>query len=114
MDIEMTFEIGLTLGIIVMALVLFATEKLRVDLIALIVLLLAAITGLVSKDEVFSGFANPCSDYHLGSLYCFWGAFQDRSGRHTWVVHFTPVGYRGSKSHRRDHAGLRHFVSLYE
>jgi di/tricarboxylate transporter len=59
MDIAMTFEIGLTLGIIVMALVLFATEKLRVDLIALIVLLVASITGLVSKDEVFSGFANP-------------------------------------------------------
>ena len=55
----MTVEIGLTLGIIVMALVLFATEKLRVDLIALIVLLVAAITGLVSKEEVFSGFANP-------------------------------------------------------
>jgi len=55
----MTFEIGLTLGIIVMALVLFATEKLRVDLIALIVLLLASITGLVPKEDVFSGFANP-------------------------------------------------------
>ena len=55
----MTFEIGLTLGIILMALVLFATEKLRVDLIALIVLLLASITGLVPKDDVFSGFANP-------------------------------------------------------
>jgi len=54
----MTFEIGLTLGIIVMALVLFATEKLRVDLVALIVLLLVAITGLVRKEEVFSGFAN--------------------------------------------------------
>ena len=45
----MTFEIGLTLGIIIMALVLFATEKLRVDLVALIVLLLVAITGLVLK-----------------------------------------------------------------
>jgi di/tricarboxylate transporter len=55
----MTFEIGLTLGIIIMALVLFATEKLRVDLIALIVLLLVSITGLVPKEEVFSGFANP-------------------------------------------------------
>jgi di/tricarboxylate transporter len=42
-----------------MAMVLFATEKLRVDLIALIVLLVAAITGLVSKEEVFAGFANP-------------------------------------------------------
>jgi di/tricarboxylate transporter len=59
MDTTMTFEIGLTLGIIVMAMVLFASEKLRVDLIALIVLLLASITGLVPKEEVFSGFANP-------------------------------------------------------
>ena len=54
----MTFDIGLTLGIILMALVLFATEKLRVDLIALIVLLLVSITGLVPKEEVFLGFAN--------------------------------------------------------
>jgi di/tricarboxylate transporter len=51
-------EIALTLGIILMALVLFATEKLRVDLIALIVLLAVSITGLVSKEEVFLGFAN--------------------------------------------------------
>ncbi|HSF82812.1 MAG TPA: SLC13 family permease, partial [Anaerolineales bacterium] len=55
----MTLEIGITLGIIFMALVLFATEKLRVDLIALIVLLLVSITGLVNKEEVFAGFANP-------------------------------------------------------
>jgi len=55
----MTFEIGLTLGIILMALILFATDKLRVDLIALIVLLLVSITGLVHKEQVFSGFANP-------------------------------------------------------
>ncbi len=54
----MTLEIGLTLGIIFMALVLFATEKLRVDLIALIVLLLVSITGLVDKEQVFAGFAN--------------------------------------------------------
>lgn len=52
----MTFDIVLTLTIILMALVLFATENLRVDLIALIVLLLASITGLVPKEDVFSGF----------------------------------------------------------
>jgi len=54
----MTLEIGLTLGIILMALVLFATDKLRVDLIALIVLLLVAIVGIVPKEEIFLGFAN--------------------------------------------------------
>ncbi len=55
----MTLEIALTLGIILMALILFATEKLRVDLVALIVLLLVSITGLVPQEDVFSGFANP-------------------------------------------------------
>jgi len=53
-----TTEIALTLAIIVMAMVLFATEKLRVDLVALLVLLAVSITGLVSKEEVFLGFAN--------------------------------------------------------
>jgi len=55
----MTMEIGVTLGIIILALILFATEKLRVDLIALIVLLLTSITGLVRQEDVFSGFSNP-------------------------------------------------------
>lgn len=55
----MTPEIALTLAIILMAIILFATEKLRVDLVALLVLLAVSITGLVSKDQVFLGFANP-------------------------------------------------------
>ena len=55
----MTPEIALTLGIILMAIILFATEKLRVDLVALLVLLAVSITGLASKEEVFLGFANP-------------------------------------------------------
>ncbi len=55
----MTPEIGLTLGIIVAAVILFATEKLRVDLVALLVLLTLALTGLVSPSEAFSGFASP-------------------------------------------------------
>lgn len=54
----MTAEIALTLGIILMAIILFATEKLRVDLVALLVLIIISITGLVSKEEVFLGFSN--------------------------------------------------------
>jgi len=55
----MTPQIGLTLAIIGFAIVLFATEKLRVDVIALLVLLTLALTGLVSPREAFAGFANP-------------------------------------------------------
>lgn len=54
----MTTDIALTLAIILMAIILFATEKLRVDIIALLVLLAVSITGLVSKEDVFQGFAN--------------------------------------------------------
>lgn len=55
----MTPAIALTLGIIAVAVILFATETLRVDIIALLVLLTLAITGLVSTDEAFSGFSSP-------------------------------------------------------
>lgn len=55
----MTPEIALTLGIIVVAVILFASEKLRVDIIALLVLITLALTGLVSGAEIFAGFANP-------------------------------------------------------
>jgi di/tricarboxylate transporter len=55
----MTTQIALTLAIIAGALVLFGTEKLRVDVVALIVLLTVALTGLVGPDDVFAGFSNP-------------------------------------------------------
>ena len=44
----MTTEIALTLTIIVAALALFATEKLRVDLVALLVLLSVALLRLIN------------------------------------------------------------------
>jgi len=55
----MTFQIALTLSIIAAAVVLFATEKLRVDVIALLVLITLALTGLVTVEQAFSGFSNP-------------------------------------------------------
>jgi len=55
----MTAEIALTLAIILAALVLFATEKLRVDLVALLVLLSVGLLRLIDPEEIFAGFANP-------------------------------------------------------
>lgn len=54
----MTTEIALTLGIIVCALIIFGTEKLRVDVVALLVLLTIGLTGLIGPKEVFAGFSN--------------------------------------------------------
>jgi len=55
----MTTEIALTLAIIVGALILFGIDKIRVDVVALIVLLIVALTGLIGPEEVFAGFSNP-------------------------------------------------------
>jgi di/tricarboxylate transporter len=55
----MTFEIGFVLVLILVAIVLFATEKLRVDVVAMLVLLTLAISGIITAEEAFSGFASP-------------------------------------------------------
>jgi di/tricarboxylate transporter len=55
----LTIEIAITLAIILAAVVLFATEKLRVDIIALIVLLAVGLIGLIPPEDVFAGFASP-------------------------------------------------------
>ena len=55
----MTTEIALTLTITVAALVLFATERLRVDLVALLVLLSVALLRLINPEEIFDSSANP-------------------------------------------------------
>ncbi|MDH4230225.1 MAG: SLC13 family permease [Nitrospirota bacterium] len=52
-------EIALVLVILLLALVFFATEWLRVDLTAIAVLLVLAVTGLVTPQQAYGGFANP-------------------------------------------------------
>ena len=54
----MTLDIALTLLIILAALVLFATEKLRVDVVAMLVLISVGVLGLIPPEELFSGFSN--------------------------------------------------------
>ncbi|MGB3716502.1 MAG: SLC13 family permease [Candidatus Promineifilaceae bacterium] len=55
----MTLEIATVLAIIVVAVILFVSDKLRVDLVALLVLGSLVITQLVTPSEALSGFSNP-------------------------------------------------------
>ena len=55
----MTPEIVLVLAILVVSLVLFVSEKLRMDVVALSVLGTLALTGLVTPREALAGFSNP-------------------------------------------------------
>ncbi|MDH3533983.1 MAG: SLC13 family permease, partial [Gammaproteobacteria bacterium] len=54
----MTLEIALVLGILAISLVLFISEVIRMDLVALLVLGALAVTGLVDSTEAFAGFSN--------------------------------------------------------
>lgn len=55
----MTFEIALVFVILGIAIILFVTEIVRVDLVALIVLVALALSGLVEPTRAVAGFSNP-------------------------------------------------------
>jgi di/tricarboxylate transporter len=55
----MTIETILVFGILIVALVLFFTGWMRMDIVALLVLGTLAVTGLVSPEQALSGFSNP-------------------------------------------------------
>ena len=51
----------ITLGVFVMAVVLFITEKVPVEVTALLVLVTLSLTGVLSVDEALAGFSNPAT-----------------------------------------------------
>jgi di/tricarboxylate transporter len=55
----MTFENILLLAVLALAVVLFVSERLRVDVVAILILVVLIVTGLVTVEEAFSGFASP-------------------------------------------------------
>lgn len=55
----MTIEIGLVLSILGIAIVLFASERIRVDVVSMMVMLALLLSGLVTTEEAFSGFSSP-------------------------------------------------------
>jgi len=52
-------SIALVLIILLIAIILYATEWIRMDLVSLMVLLAVGISGLVTPAEAFAGFSNP-------------------------------------------------------
>jgi len=55
----LTTEIWITLGILSISAILFYTELVRVDLIALLVMGSLAISGVLTAEQALSGFSNP-------------------------------------------------------
>jgi len=54
----MTPEIAFVLGVLIVSLILFISEVIRMDLVALLVLGALAVRGLVDADQAFAGFSN--------------------------------------------------------
>ncbi|MBA3900421.1 MAG: SLC13 family permease, partial [Bacteroidetes bacterium] len=57
----MTYEIVVALLITLIALVLFITEAVRVDVTAIIVMVLLMLSGVITPEEGISGFSNPAT-----------------------------------------------------
>lgn len=57
----MTTDIGIVLGIIALAVVLFISERLSIDTVAILVMSLFMLTGILTPMEGLSGFSNPAT-----------------------------------------------------
>jgi len=57
----MTFEIAMTLAILLAAIILFVTEKLPVDLIALSIMVSLLAAGIIPVERGIAGFSNPAT-----------------------------------------------------
>ncbi len=86
----LTQEIVLVLSILTAAVILFVTEKLRADLVALLVLLALALTGLLTAEESLSGFSHAAVITVIAMFVVGEGLFQtgvaQRIGRYVTQV----------------------------
>ena len=57
----MTLEMILVLGLTVSAVILFATEKLPVDLTAMIIMSTMLLSGMITAEDAIGGFSNPAT-----------------------------------------------------
>jgi di/tricarboxylate transporter len=69
----MNTEMLLALGILTVAIIFFITEWLRVDVVAILVMVSLMLTGLLSPQEAISGFSNPAV-LTIASLFIVGGA----------------------------------------
>jgi len=69
-------EIALVLGLLVVAIVLFASEKLSVDVITLLLISALVLTGVLTPAEAFAGFSSDIIII-LGSIFVIGGALRE-------------------------------------
>ena len=71
-------QIAIVLGLLILSIVLFAMEKISIDIITLMLLIALVVTGILKPEEAFAGFSNEIIII-LASIFILSGALQ-RSG----------------------------------
>jgi di/tricarboxylate transporter len=71
----MTWQIAYVLGLLVTAVVMFATEKLSVDIVTLLCLVALVAAGIITPREAFAGFSDEIIII-LGAIFVICGALQ--------------------------------------
>jgi di/tricarboxylate transporter len=74
-EVTLAMEIAIVLGLLVLAIVLFALEVISVDLLTLLLLLALVQTGILTPDEAFQGFSTDIIII-LASIFVMSGAMQ--------------------------------------
>ena len=72
----MTFAIAFVLLLLVIAIALFATERISVDLITFVLLIALVVSGILTPGEAFAGFSNDIIII-LGAIFVISGALQE-------------------------------------
>jgi di/tricarboxylate transporter len=72
----MTLSIAFVLALLVIAIALFATERISVDIITFLLLITLVVTGVLVPQEAFAGFSNDIIII-LGAIFVISGALQE-------------------------------------
>lgn len=83
MALPQEWKIAIVLGLLALAVVLFARETLPVDVLTLVLLMVLVGTGTVSVTTAFSGFSSEII-IMLASVFVLGGALRDRCGGRHW------------------------------
>ena len=76
--LTLTTDMKLVLALVMLTMVLFMFERLRADLVALVVLVLLGLTGLVAPEDLFNGFSSNAVISVIATMIL--GAGLDRTG----------------------------------
>ncbi|HEY1136297.1 MAG TPA: SLC13 family permease [Xanthomonadaceae bacterium] len=77
-QLTLTSDMQLVLGLTLLTMVLFLFERLRADVVALVVLVLLGLTGLVAPEDLFNGFSGNAVISVIATMIL--GAGLDRTG----------------------------------